>query len=54
MGKDEILICFSSASPKTYSLPRYLATVCTSLSPRPEQLIIIRGLPSSWGQRVSK
>ena len=31
-----------------------LATVCTSLSPRPEQLITMRGLPSSWGQRVSK
>ena len=33
---------------------RNLEIVWTSLSPRPEQLMTMRGLPLSWGPRVSK
>ena len=37
-----------------YAGAKNLATVWTSLSPRPEQLITIRGLPLSCGHRVSR
>ena len=37
-----------------YHCLKNLATVCTSLSPRPEQFMTMRGLPSNWGQRVSR
>ncbi|BAY22381.1 hypothetical protein NIES2100_21440 [Calothrix sp. NIES-2100] len=36
-----------SQCPMPYAGFKNLATVCTSLSPRPEQLITIRGLPDS-------
>ncbi|MFL0606352.1 DUF4276 family protein [Cylindrospermopsis raciborskii] len=41
-------------SQRCYPGIRNFAAVCTSLSPLPEQLITIRGLPTNWGHKVSK
>ncbi|MCC5626964.1 hypothetical protein LC613_01680 [Nostoc sphaeroides CHAB 2801] len=41
------LLLFPNDFTYTYASFKNLATVCTSLSPRPEQLITIRGLSVS-------
>lgn len=50
----DYLLLFSENFMYIYASFNNLATVCTSLSPRPEQLITIRGLSVSWGHRVSR